>query len=228
MMIEVEKDLRARLTRVGKLMWDEGLTGKKSLYLSGGNISARIPGTDHILIKPTGICLGQLKPEELIIIDSEGRVLSKEGKPSVETPMHTAVYRTRKDVGGVVHSHPLYCGVFGLAGTELLPLVYGGGVTAELMNGVGIVPWGEIGSKELGDRVAEELKERNAALLEFHGSVAVGKTIEEAYHLASKLEELAELQWRVMALGKKPRLLPETVRRAIFEGTRKAADSTNP
>jgi len=57
MMIEVEKDLRARLTRVGKLMWDEGLTGKKSLYLSGGNISARIPGTDHILIKPTGICL---------------------------------------------------------------------------------------------------------------------------------------------------------------------------
>jgi len=227
-MIEAEKNLRARLAKIGKLMWDEGLTGKRSLYLSGGNISARIPGTDRILIKPTGLCLGQLKPEELIIIDSEGRVLSKEGRPSIETPMHTAIYRTRKDVGGVVHSHPLYCGVFGLTGTELLPLVYGGGVTPELMNGVRIVPWGEIGSKELGDSVADELKGRNATLLEFHGSVAVGKTIEEAYHLASKLEELAEIQWHVMALGKKPRLLPETIRRDLFEGTRKAADSTNP
>ena len=224
-MIEGEKDLRARLARVGKLMWDEGLTGKKSLYLSGGNISARIPGTDHILIKPTGLCLGLLKPEELIIIDENGRVLSRKGKPSVETPMHTAIYRTRKDVEGIVHGHSLYCGVFGLAGIELLPLVYGGGITPELMNGVRIVPWGEIGSRELGDSVAEELKERNAALLEFHGSVAVGKTIEEAYHLASKLEELAEYQWRVMVLGKKPKLLPATVRRTIFEGVREDADS---
>ncbi len=223
-MSEVEKELRKRLVVIGKLMWDEGLTGKKSLYLSGGNISTRIPNTNKILIKPTGLCLGRSKPEDFVVVDLQGRAVSKNGAPSVETPMHTAIYRTRSDVGGIVHGHPLYCGVFGLAGVDLLPLAYGGGITPDLMKGVRIVPWADIGTQKLGNSVAAELKDRNAALLEFHGSVAVGRTIEEAYHLASKLEELAKFQWMVMALGKTPRLLSEKTRQEILKGTVKIGD----
>lgn len=219
-----EQHLKERLVKIGKLMWEEGLTGKKSLYLAGGNISARIPGTNRVLIKPTGYSLSDLKPEQLIVVDIDGKVVSGKGKPSSETPMHTTIYRTRSDVGGVVHAHPLYCGVFGLAGVELLPISYGGGVTAALMRGVHIVPWARGGSQELADAVATELKDRNAALLEFHGCITVGKTIEQAFHLASKLEESAEFQWRVMALGKQPKLLPETTRMAVLDEARQRGD----
>jgi L-fuculose-phosphate aldolase len=223
-MSEVEQDLRERLCKVGKLMWDEGLTGKKSLYLAGGNISARIPRTNLVLIKPTGYSLGSLKPEQLIIVDTDGRTISDNGKPSSETPMHTAIYRTRSDVGAVVHAHPLYCGVFSLAGIELLPITYGEGGHAALMRGVRIVPWAQSGSQEFANRVANELKDRSAALLEFHGSIAIGKTIEQAYHLSSKLEESAEFQWRVMALGKQPKVLPEEIRNRIIEQARQRGD----
>lgn len=223
-MSEVEQDLRERLCKVGKLMWDEGLTGKKSLYLAGGNISARIPGTNHVLIKPTDYSLDSLKPEQLIIVDTDGKTISGNGKPSSETPMHTTIYRTRSDVGAVVHAHPLYCGIFGLAGIELLPITYGGGGHAGLMRGVRIVPWAQEGTQDLANGVANELKDRSAALLEFHGSVVIGKTIEQAYNLSSKLEESAEFQWRVMALGKQPKILPEEIRNRIIERARQRGD----
>jgi L-fuculose-phosphate aldolase len=223
-MSEVEQDLRERLCRVGELMWDEGLTGKKGLYLGGGNISARIPGTNRVLIKPTGFSLGSLKPEQLIIVDTDGKTISGNGKPSSETPMHTTIYRTRSDVGAVVHAHPLYCGVFSLAGIELLPITYGGGGHPGLMRGVRIVPWAQEGTQDLADGVANELKDRSAALLEFHGSIVIGKTIEQAYHLSSKLEESAEFQWRVMVLGKQPKVLPEEIRNIMIEQARQQGD----
>jgi len=223
-MSEVEQDLRERLCKVGKLMCDEGLAGKKSLYLAGGNISARIPGTNRVLIKPTGYSLGSLKPEDFIIVDTDGKTISDNGKPSSETPMHTTIYRTRSDVGAVVHAHPLYCGIFSLAGIELLPITYGGGGHAALMRGVRIIPWARGGSQELANSAANELKDRSAALLEFHGSIVIGKTIEQAYHLSSKLEESAEFQWRVIALGKQPRVLPEEIRNRMIEQARQWGD----
>jgi ribulose-5-phosphate 4-epimerase/fuculose-1-phosphate aldolase len=219
-----EQHLRERLVNIGKMMWDEGLTGKKSLYLAGGNISARIPGTNHVLIKPSGYSLGDLKPEQLIIVDTKGKVISGNCKPSIETPMHITIYRTRRDVGGIVHTHPLYCGILSLAGVELLPISYGGGMTAALMRGVKIVPWFNEGSQELADAVAAELKDRTAALLEFHGCITIGKTVEQAFHLASKLEESAEFQWRVMAIGKQPKLVPEAIRMTVIDNARQKGD----
>jgi L-ribulose-5-phosphate 4-epimerase len=218
-MSDIEQDLRERLVKVGKLMWDEGLTGKKSLYLAGGNISARIPDTDTVLIKPSGYALGALKPEDLVIVDLQGQLVSGEAKPSSETPMHTTIYETRSDVGGIAHFHAHYCGVFGIAGIELLPLSYGGSCAA-LLKGVPIVPWVRPGTKELGAAIAEGLKNRCAVLMEFHGGITIGKTIEQAYHVASKVEELAEFQWRVMAIGK-PNYLPEEMRNTMFEWARK-------
>ena len=222
-MSQIEQDLRERMAKIGKFMWDEGLTGKKSMYLAGGNISARIPNTDFILIKPTGGSFGSLNPEDFLVIDVDGKVVRGNAKPSSETPMHTAIYRARSDVGGVVHFHSLYCGVFGIAGIELMPLSYGGGPGVQFMRGVSIVPWIRAGTRELGEAVAAALKDRSIVLLEFHGAIAIGSTIERAYHVASKAEELAEFQWRVTCIGK-PRMLPEKERLAMVEAAKKRGE----
>ena len=70
------------------------------------------------------------------------------------------------------------------------------------MKGVKIAPWAIPGTQEVADIAAEYLKERDAVLLEFHGAVCVGKDIETAYHIASKLEEMAKKQWMAMQIGK--------------------------
>ncbi len=91
------------------------------------------------------------------------------------------------------------------------------------MRGVPIVPWVHPGTNELGEDVAAALKDRSIVLLEFHGAISIGSTIERAYHLASKAEEMAEFQWRVMCIGK-PNILPENVRLAMVEAARKRGE----
>jgi len=96
-MSDVERDIRERLVEMAKRMWDEGLTTKTGLYWGGGNISMRVPGTDRVLIKPSGFSFVELKPEDFIVVDLNGNVLEGVNKPSSETPMHTTILRNRID-----------------------------------------------------------------------------------------------------------------------------------
>jgi ribulose-5-phosphate 4-epimerase/fuculose-1-phosphate aldolase len=179
----------------------------------------RISDTNQILIKPSGSSLGDLQPEDFVVIDLTGKVLKGDQKPSSETPMHTAVYQRREDVVAVVHTHSFYVDVMTIAGQELLPIMFSGQALA-LMDGVKIAPWRLPGSKEIADLVSQYLQKRDAVLLEYHGSVTVGKTIESAYHLASKLEEMAKKQWMASQIGT-PRIFPKAERqkmRELFSG----------
>ncbi len=110
-------NLRGMLVRVGKQLYDHGL-----VVGTEGNISARIPETDRVLIKPSGVPLGFLKAEDLIVVDLDGNRVEGELAPSIETPLHTAIYRVRSDVQGVVHTHAPFSTAFGIAGTEIIPL----------------------------------------------------------------------------------------------------------
>jgi len=151
MSIEAVRDLRERLCRVGKQLYDHGLvTG------TVGNISARVPSTETVLIKPTGVCMGFLKPEDFILVDMQGKQLEGKQTMSVETPMHTAVYRVRSDVNGVVHSHAPAATAFGIAGIEILPMAIE--TFMFIPNGVPIVPFEMPGSKELAEAVEKKIK----------------------------------------------------------------------
>jgi L-fuculose-phosphate aldolase len=218
-MQDVEKDIRERMCKMAARMWDEGLTTKTGLYWGGGNISMRVPETERILIKPSGFSFGNLKPKDFIVVDLFGKVLEGENKPSSETPMHTTIYRKRDDVGSVVHTHSFYADIMGIAGVELLPILFSGGHPA-LMKGVKIAPWRRGGTQEIADIAAEYLKDCSATLLQYHGCIVIGKDIEGAYHLASKVEELAKKQWMAMQVGK-PGVLPEKTRNAMLEGAKK-------
>lgn len=211
----VAEDIRKRLANIAGKMWDEGLTAKTGLYWGGGNISMRVPGTDRVLIKPSGFSFGELKPEDFIVIDLNGNVLEGNNKPSSETPMHTTILRNRSDVGSVVHTHSFYADVMGIAGVELLPIKFAGSIPA-LLKGVKIAPWRPSGSQELADIAEEYLRDCSAVLLQYHGAIGIGKDIESAFHLASKVEELAKKQWMAMQVGK-PGILSEEIRKKMIQ-----------
>jgi ribulose-5-phosphate 4-epimerase/fuculose-1-phosphate aldolase len=190
------KDISEKIVKASKELSAHGLVKGTS-----GNISARIPGTDMFLIKPSGVYMSLLKPEELVIVDLEGNKIRGELNVSVETPMHAAIYRARKDVQAVVHTHAPTATAFGIAGIEILPLQIE--MFLLLPRGVPIVPFESPGSKALAETVQKKIVEYDAVILENHGIVTVGATIEAACTLNEMVEEAAKIQFTAMMLAGK-------------------------
>lgn len=198
-----EQDLRERLAKVGIDLFEAGLT-----YGEAGNISAKIPGTNNCLIKPSGFSFKDLKPEDFIIVNISTReVVSGKNKPSIETPFHTTMYKIREDVGGVVHVHSHYGTLFAIAGVELVPmgmLVFG---NPALLKGVGVAKFAMPGTEELAKNLAEGISGKDAVLMPHHGITTVGKTIESAAKLAVAVEDLAKMQYEILQIGQ-PKPIP--------------------
>ena len=179
--------LKKELEHVSHKVYQRGLTSA-----AGGNISVRIPDTEHVLIKRTGISLGEVTREDALVVTTDGEVVEGQGKPSKEIRWHLAIYETRPDVGAVVHCHPPYAVGYATVGGELpLPTV-----TAQklLAPNVPVAKAAPSGSVELARFVAEVFEgnpDIKAALLEKHGIAAVGQTLEEAYNVADLVEATA-------------------------------------
>ena len=188
------KDVGERLVKAGRELHENGLVRGTS-----GNISAKIPGIDAFLIKPSGAQMKKLKPEELILADLEGNKVRGSMKVSLETPIHAAIYRTRRDVQAVVHTHAPTATAFGIARTEILPLQVE--MFMFLSNGVPVVPFKPPGSKALADAVQQKIKDYDAVILENHGIVTVGSNIETACNLNEMVEEAAKIQLLAMTLA---------------------------
>jgi ribulose-5-phosphate 4-epimerase/fuculose-1-phosphate aldolase len=188
------KDVSERLVKAGRELHDNGLVRGTS-----GNISAKIPGTDAFLIKPSGAQMKILKPEELVLVDLKGNKVRGSMKVSLETPIHAAIYRWRRDVQAVVHTHAPTTTAFGIARTEILPLQVE--IFMLLPNGVPVVPFKPPGSKALAEAVQKKIKDYDAVILENHGIVTVGSTIEAACNLNEMVEEAAKIQLVVMTLA---------------------------
>ncbi len=188
------KDISEKMVKAGRELHDHGLVKGTS-----GNISARIPGTDTFLIKPSGARMECLKPEELVLVDLQGNKVRGEADVSMETPIHAAIYRARKDVQAVVHTHAPTATAFGIAKTEILPLQIE--MFMLLPNGVPVVPFEPPGSKALAAAVQKKIEDYDALILENHGIVTVGSTIEAACSLNEMVEEAAKIQFLVMMMA---------------------------
>lgn len=129
-----------------------------------------------------------LKDENVCVVDSDGHLLEDNGLlPTVEMPMHLAIYKARQDVLAIVHSHPLYSSVFAVTGQNIPVLL---AEQALFLGGeVVCAEYGLVGSQTLADNIVKALGEkRRAALLRNHGSVIIGKDLREAFVLADFLE----------------------------------------
>jgi len=207
-------ELRKRFVTIGKLIFESGLTSG-----SGGQISARILGTDKVMVKPTGFCLGRLKPEDMVIINMQGEKVEGRFEPTSEVPFHLGIYKKRENVNAIVHSHSPIATAFGIAGVELLPL-WSEAPALVVSEGVPIAKWAFPGTQELAEEVVKALGDKYAVILEHHGVVAVGESLEAAYQTAKDVEWLAKIQLITMLIGK-PKALGKDVIQKYREHAKK-------
>lgn len=178
---------RERLAEICKLLYDRKIT-----VSAGGNMSVRI-NESEILITPSGVNKGFLKPEDMVKLSLDGRVLSG-GKPSIEHRFHLALYRMNPETNAVVHCHPLYCTALAVAGKDIRCNITPEGVL--LLGEVPMIPYFTPGSEELVEAVAKE-GHAMAMIMAKHGALTQGRTLVEAYNRMEELELQAHLQMLV-------------------------------
>jgi len=174
-----------------------------------GNVSCRVE--EGFLATPTGLCKGDLRASDLIVIDSEGKVLDGKHKPSSELPMHLAIYRLRTDVNCVVHAHPPYCTGFAAAGVPLDRCVL-----PEIVTTIGSIPltsYGTPSTDEVPQAVSEVIRTCDALLLANHGAVTVGKELMETYYKMERIEHYAHILFIARQLGGEVQLTSEQVQK---------------
>ena len=161
-----------------------------------GHASARIPGTNTFLM-PTRRSPGLAEAERLLVIDSEGRIVSGEGEPNSEFWIHARLYAARLDVGGVVHAHPPSCVCLTQIGEPHRVVHNQGGIFAG-----GVPEYTRVGlirTRELGDLLAQAVGGGIAAMMRGHGITTAFPDVRSATVAACYLEESARLQLRMLA-----------------------------
>jgi len=179
-----EQTARKKLADVCRLLYERDLT-----VSAGGNMSLRL-NDKEFLITPTGRNKGFLRPDEMVLMNLNGRVLS-DGKPSVEKKFHIELLKANPETASVIHCHPLYCTVLAVRGEKIRSTLTPEGVL--LLGEVPMIRYFTPGTKKLSDAVAEHSSYR-AMLMERHGAITQGRTIEEAFNRMEELEFQAKLQ----------------------------------
>src|ERR671913_480922 len=185
-----EFKLKEQMCDIGRRIWLKGFCAGNE-----GNHSYRI-GADRVLCTPTGISKGNLKPDDLCVVDGEGKQISGKRKRTSEILMHLAVYKARPDVTCVIHSHPPHATAFAVAGVELPTCIH---PEAEVFLGaVKTAKYVTPGDTRLGESLLPYVKDSNTILLQNHGTVTFDVDLEGAYY---KLE-IVDAYSRILLLAK--------------------------
>ena len=197
--------LRNEIVAAARRLADQGFLPGPS-----GNLSARITA-DQVLVVPSGVPKGKVQPEELLVVDLEGQVI--EGirglKPTSELPMHLEVYRQRPDVGAVVHAHPAASVALTLAGISLAEPMLPEAVA--LLGEVPTTVYATPSTPENREAIAQWVGDHDVILLARHGSLTMGRTIEEAVVRLETLEHTAYTLLWAYTVGKPAPLPAEAV-----------------
>jgi L-ribulose-5-phosphate 4-epimerase len=168
---------------------------------TSGNVSARDPKTNLVVIKPSGIKFPDLTPENMVVVDTEGQIVEGDYKASSDTASHCYIYRHMPEVNGIVHTHSRYATAFATHG-RAIPCI----TTAMGDEFGGDIPCGGfalIGGEEIGQVVVETLKGSRSpgCLLQSHGVFTVGPTAEKAVKAAIMTEDNAAIAWASLLMG---------------------------
>lgn len=188
-------DLREEIVRTCRLMRDSGLVAGTE-----GNVSARTPEGD-VLVTPSGLDYAVMEPEDVVLVSVDGKTLEGAFEPSVETPMHTGIYRSRPETRGIVHTHARFSTTLACLNWEIPPVHY---MLANLSDEgrVPVARYATYGTQELAENAARALGDAHrACLLRNHGTIAVGSEISEAFSRTELLEQMAELYYRARTAG---------------------------
>jgi len=178
---------------------------------TSGNVSARDAETGLVVIKASGVRYEELRPEHMVVVDLDGKMIEGNFKPSSDTASHLYIYKHRPDVGGVVHTHSGYATAFA-AVNKPIPVV----LTAIADEFGGPIPCGGfaiIGDESIGKVVVESIGKSPAVLLKNHGVFTIGKNAKSAVKAAIMTEDNARTVWLALQIGTPDEIPPEDVDR---------------
>ena len=206
--------LQREIVDVGSRLWQRGMVAG-----SDGNISAR-SGDNRIFITPAGEAKGSLETSQLITVDLDGRQIAGKGRPSSEMPMHLTIYKQRSEIAACVHSHAPHATAFAAVGIE--PARH---VSPEVVLFVGripLVPFAFPGTEAVAESLAPFIDEHVAFLLQNHGLLTIGRTLEEAYRRHEVVEHYAQILIAASQIGSVKEIPQEDVAR--LENLRRQMD----
>lgn len=199
----------ASLVDAGRHVVDRGL-----VQASGGNLSARVPGTDRFVVTATGTWLDRLTPDDFAELTPDGERVAGAERPSVEWRLHQRTYAVRPDVAAIVHLHPQHVLLVDLLGE---PIRFTTLDHQYYLGSAGRVPFIPSGSTELADAAAEAARDHDAVVLAHHGCSALGDTVAMALRRALNLEEAATMTYRLLVAGDTTADFPQEWRGRIID-----------
>ena len=207
-----EQQHRADICIAGRWMYERGY-----IVACEGNLSVRLD-EERILTSPTCMNKGMLSPDDLVIIDLEGRHVAGDRKASSELAMHLLFYRMRPDVHAICHAHPATATGFAVAGRALdqalLPEVIVG------MGQIPLVKYGTPGTPELSAAIEPYVPHYDALLLANHGAVTCGSDLITAFFRMETIEHFAKITLAAEMAGTPTLLSSREVAKLIAARTR--------
>ena len=208
--------MKKAIVDIGRRLYDRGMIAGTE-----GNISVRLDD-DRIIVTPLGLAKGRLTPEEMVIVDSNGKHLQGGMSASSELLMHLFVYKSRPEIAACVHSHPPYATAFAVAGIplaeDILPEV------ALFVGNIPLTDYAPPGTDAVPKSLEPHIKTSSAFLLRNHGLLTLGRTLEEAFNRHETVEHYARIVLLARRLGSVEAIPPEDFKR--LEKMRRKLDET--
>lgn len=202
-----EQECRRQIIEIGRRMYDKGFVAA-----TDGNISVRLD-ENRILTTPNGISKGFMREDDLIVLAPDGRKLSGNRDQSSEFRMHLKVYELRPDVCAVIHAHPPVATALSIAGVSLAQPVIPEVIIS--FGEIPTVPYATPTTEEVPQVIAGLIKDHDALILERHGTLTIGNTIESAYFKLEKIEHAAQVIFIASQAGTIRTLSPDQVNKLL-------------
>lgn len=201
----IYKEERKAVARTMRRLYNQKLTTS-----SGGNVSMK-NADGFVFITASQTDKSCIRWKEIIVFDANGKNLTPNLKPSMESEMHLEIYKARNDVFAVVHSHPVYASTFAV--TDIKPESSLTGEARYVLGEIELIGYELMGTKDLAETCAKSLQNSDAAIMKNHGAICVGKSLFEAYDRMEVLEFTCNVYFNTLLLKNCNKLDKEMLQR---------------
>ena len=193
----------------------QALTEKGYLMATGGNLSVRISGQTAFAVTPSNYDYMKMVPDDICVLDFDLNVIEGERHPSVESSLHAAIYKVRRDVNAVVHTHQVYASALAVLNAPI-PALFDEQARF-LGRCVDVIPYGPSGTWLLTRRVVKAVKSNNNAyIMKNHGVLCFGHYLERAAHNVEIVEKCAHAYLMALCTGRKVNKIPLAIREIAY------------